>query len=550
MSYDRGGFLSSIFWLTLGVGFTITTTGFSSSRAQVSNIDPLAVQNIIKHSCLVVYVKNAARNNQMKTLFTNVQKLFSTKLIENENPVFFGSVNDLETFVWPSSKLGIVYKNIADAEKRNEIVLFPKLVPDRMCLLPTPRSGETQPIAYSGGDDLTSLLNFVNSNCGTFRDANGRLKVAGHHRLDILANLYSLKSPLPNSCEGNADKIGEKDGNCAKISAARNQRSKYREMKKCEEIDVDEINGDSFFLDYLSKSKPFVVRRATSRWPAHEKWTTDFFLRRYGAKNIHVKMAPLGEFEGVENATVWDDFETFEVPSVVRSKLKYPDTVVVRPASVDMNVSEFLTIISDSSRLNVNVSAYLEYTSLADYFSELRDDISEMPFVEGVGMKLKHTNIWLSNGKTLGKLHFDPFDNFLCQISGRKESILFEPHENRELYEAHIQEAMLKYNATSQTFIRRGLSDSTSLVMSPVDINKPDFKKFPLFMNAVPLNCTIDEGDVLFMPAFWWHEVQSYPAKTEPRNLAVNFWYEPFLTREFPCPECKLDVNPVYHHLL
>ena len=31
---------------------------------------------------------------------------------------------------------------------------------------------------------------------------------------------------------------------------------------------------------------------------------------------------------------------------------------------------------------------------------------------------------------------------------------------------------------------------------------------------------------------------------------SVYFRYEPFLTREFPCPECTLDVNPEYHHLL
>jgi hypothetical protein len=26
--------------------------------------------------------------------------------------------------------------------------------------------------------------------------------------------------------------------------------------------------------------------------------------------------------------------------------------------------------------------------------------------------------------------------------------------------------------------------------------------------------------------------------------------YDPFLTKEFPCPTCKLDINPHYRHLL
>lgn len=45
------------------------------------------------------------------------------------------------------------------------------------------------------------------------------------------------------------------------------------------------------------------------------------------------------------------------------------------------------------------------------------------------------TNIWLGNGRTVGKLHFDPFDNLLCQVTGKKNLILFDPHNNENLYE-------------------------------------------------------------------------------------------------------------------
>ena len=49
-------------------------------------------------------------------------------------------------------------------------------------------------------------------------------------------------------------------------------------------------------------------------------------------------------------------------------------------------------------------------------------------------------------------------------------------------------------------------------------------KRFPRFAEARPVNCTIDEGDILFMPSFWWHEVYSWPNEQEKRNLAVNYW--------------------------
>ena len=147
-------------------------------------------------------------------------------------------------------------------------------------------------------------------------------------------------------------------------------------------------------------------------------------------------------------------------------------------------------------------------------------------------------------------MHFDPYDNFLVQLKGKKEIILFEPHNNSNLYEAHIQEAVLSYEEKSSIFRNHRLLDSTSMVMSPLNILKPDYSQFPEYMYARPMNCTITEGDVLYMPAFWWHEVQSYPNPTEKRNLAINYWYEPFLVKDFPCPLCQLDVNNFYRHLI
>jgi len=54
--------------------------------------------------------------------------------------------------------------------------------------------------------------------------------------------------------------------------------------------------------------------------------------------------------------------------------------------------------------------------------------------------------------------------------------ILFEPHVNSQLYEGHIPEAMLDYDEHTNQFVKKSLVDTTSMVMSPVDITKPDFE--------------------------------------------------------------------------
>lgn len=62
-------------------------------------------------------------------------------------------------------------------------------------------------------------------------------------------------------------------------------------------------------------------------------------------------------------------------------------------------------------------------------------------------------------------------------MSGKKQVILYEPHDNTNLYEAHIQEAVLGYEPRSMKFRRKKLMDSTSMVMSPVNILKPDYER-------------------------------------------------------------------------
>jgi len=138
----------------------------------------------------------------------------------------------------------------------------------------------------------------------------------------------------------------------------------------------------------------------------------------------------------------------------------------------------------------------------------------------------------------------------LAQIAGQKSLTLFPPTNNEALYEGHIREGELSYSLESDTLVRGKLLESTSMVMSPIDIEAPNFEKFPLFLFAPEsMDCTINEGEVLFLPAFWWHEVKSSP-DISGRNIAVNFWYSPVLDKDFPCRTCKQFVSDKYNYLL
>ena len=248
---------------------------------------------------------------------------------------------------------------------------------DRSCLLLPPRS-DFLAEPYQGMVVLETLVQFLNEKCGTFRTTDGGLTEEGLLHQHIMHNLFSPTLPVEQ---------------CQRVKAAPSKRE--------------------FFQEYAFRSKPIVFENAVHEWPAMQKWTAEFLRQKYGQHDIHIKLTPDGVFEGVESAKLWSQYSEDWIPTEVKSQLPYPDLVVVRPATSEMKFSDFLDFISSGNR---TFSAYLEYSSIPYYMPTLQQDMFELPFVEGI-LEVRHLNMWLSDGNTLGKLHFDPFDNFLCQVS-------------------------------------------------------------------------------------------------------------------------------------
>ncbi|XP_035754989.1 tRNA wybutosine-synthesizing protein 5 isoform X2 [Egretta garzetta] len=56
-----------------------------------------------------------------------------------------------------------------------------------------------------------------------------------------------------------------------------------------------------------------------------------------------------------------------------------------------------------------------------------------------------------------------------------------------------------------------------------LDVDNPDLEKYPLFVKAKRYQCFLEAGDVLFIPALWFHNVIS-----EEFGVALNvFWKHP-----------------------
>jgi jumonji domain-containing protein 7 len=291
-----------------------------------------------------------------------------------------------------------------------------------------------------------------------------------------------------------------------------------RNPRKCRV--VDDAPTDQAVFDALASNQPTVFRGAALDWPARQLWTADRLREQSGDVLLSVKASADGRFEGVESAADWP--EQRDLPAYVRQHLAHPELVTVRAADVALTMRELLDTFSSSSN---ETSLYLEYTSF-DAIPMLAAGVPRPLFPFAGFLQRSHLNVWLGDGRTTGKLHFDEYENVLAQVVGRKVFKLISA--NNRSFESHIREVQFEYDRSHGKLRRSRLLESTSMTMAPF-ANVRDDEVF---------TCNVEPGDVFVLPAFTWHEVQSERVQAETINLMVNAWFAPLRTREFVCPTC------------
>ena len=217
---------------------------------------------------------------------------------------------------------------------------------------------------------------------------------------------------------------------------------------------------------YVRASRPVIVTGALEHWPAREKWSAAWFRERLGDRRVKAYAMDRGHI-----------------------RLNPRRGFVVVP----MSVREYV----DSITSTAEPEHYLR-TELGDNLTELLADTDVPAYC--AGGRLLRSNLWFAGAGTVSRLHVDVPENLMCQIVGRKRYLLFPWQERRRFY-------------------RRSLF-SPQRFISPVDPERPDFERYPLLRGARGCQCVLQPGEMLFIPALWWH----YGFAPE-LSISVNFWW-------------------------
>jgi lysine-specific demethylase 8 len=248
---------------------------------------------------------------------------------------------------------------------------------------------------------------------------------------------------------------------------------------------------EQFVTEHLRANVPVILEGVITNWPASGKWTPAWFAANY--PDLEVPYERWSSTEDGDEDTIFS-FERH----AKRTHLPMAELVNALECEVGRAVySTMFPVFDVLPQLSVDVRDMMPYQGLPAWWPAWLGRLFTMkPFM------------WTGGAGALTVLHFDRVHNLYVQFAGRKRWLLFPPAASRLLYWPceQLPGALLQF--------------------SPVDAERPDLDRYPLFKAATPLVAEVGPGDVLFVPTGWWHQVRSLTL-----SLALNyFWAAPVAT--------------------
>jgi hypothetical protein len=225
-------------------------------------------------------------------------------------------------------------------------------------------------------------------------------------------------------------------------------------------------------------------------WPSFEYWHQTFV-----PPNTELGAVEIGGSYG--NA----DTERAEIP--MQSYLQYLELFEERHGRT--GPEDASEIPKDSSMIISKEE--LVYMAQTDLFPSLHKDVAVPDFCQEDSHNVGHGRLysvmlWLGPRGCVSPMHFDPLDNCLMQFVGRKHILLYAPKPGGWHYAGE-----------------NGQQSNTSPI-NPEE--ETTWEHYPLFQQEAPtpMQCVLSPGDLLYIPAKWWHFVRSVDT-----SASVNVWW-------------------------
>ena len=229
---------------------------------------------------------------------------------------------------------------------------------------------------------------------------------------------------------------------------------------------------ESPFIDHLiEKGQPTFLRNTViSSWKAiTEQWDIQYICDTIDTPTIN-------------NVKCSDSYLTFDPDQNAPLKLNLSIPYVVR----NMSKTSFCSCVQNTE--NCEYKGYYHFNTLPD---SLKHGFKPNNYLFHTEKDLSSAKqfIWMSSKGMITHGHFDQDYNVFVQLVGQKRFTLWSPWQH---------ELMYMYPRVHPLWHK-----------SRINFNDPDVGRFPEFSRSRATQVTLGPGDVLFIPPYTWHYVET-----------------------------------------
>jgi hypothetical protein len=220
------------------------------------------------------------------------------------------------------------------------------------------------------------------------------------------------------------------------------------------------------------QARPVIIEGFVASWPAARKWDLDYLQDRLGDRPVRAAILGQG---GVTTLDYCNERPLLFADLVGRLRSQ-----TGRPARAgDVYLAQGGSLLSQDPPIQA-------------LYNEI--DVPKVP------LAVRAATLWMGSGGNVTYLHFDPMENVLAMLKGRKKLVLIPPDETPHVYPIYDPDPL----------------------GSAVNLRQPDFERHPRLKSVTYWEVVLEEGEALFLPMGYWHHVAS-----EGLNIAVNVWWAP-----------------------
>ena len=245
---------------------------------------------------------------------------------------------------------------------------------------------------------------------------------------------------------------------------------RYAQVEKRANVPLDE-----FLEKYVVGSRPLVLTDVARDWPAMARWSPQDLRARFGQLQVEIQA------------------ERSANPNYEIQKLDHRRSV---------RLADFVDqVLTGGATNDYYLTANNEMLSRPE-FAPILADIGSLPAFCDRSQLAQRSSFWFGPAGTVTPLHHDTLMLCHTQIVGRKRWRFISPLQTPLLYN-HFE------------------------VYSPIDIDRPDLNRYPLFAQATVLEVVVEPGETVFLPLGWWHQVTALDVSLSFSfsNLAVPNHY-------------------------